>query len=117
MILSGKSTLKAKESSLSGPLDVNFYSLRADYVFGGGAVRPFIGAGIGVFAWKGSNVQSASQLRNTGSKNDLGGIGTLGLDVSLIPNLFLAPEISFHGIGGEFSESLFSGVISLRWRI
>ncbi len=117
LFVSGKSTLKAKESALSGPLNINSYSLRGDYVFGGRQLRPFIGAGIGVYSWDGSIVHKASQLRNIGSKNDIGGIFTLGLEVNLMPNLFLAPELTIYKVGGEFSESLFSGVISLRWRI
>ncbi|RYZ93505.1 MAG: OmpA family protein [Proteobacteria bacterium] len=113
----GNSNLKAKESTLNGPLHISSYTARVDYVFGGNSVRPFIGLGAGAFKWDGSIVQNSSQLRNVGGKSDGAGLAALGLDIYLSDYFILAPEATFYNVGGHFSDKLYAGELTLRWRL
>ncbi|RYZ86796.1 MAG: OmpA family protein [Proteobacteria bacterium] len=113
----GNSDLKAKESTLDGPLHVSSYTARIDYVFGGDNFRPFVGLGAGAFKWDGSIVQKSSSIRNTGAKSDGAGLAALGLDIYLTDYLILATEATFYNIGGHFSDKLYGAELSLRWRL
>lgn len=117
LFASGNSKLEAKQPDRSGPLKIRMVNLRADYAFGAGPLRPFIGLGAGSYTWSATIVQPSTTRENTGDQNDFGGNATLGLDYMLTPRLFLSPEFAAHAIGGEFSETVFTGVLALRWRI
>lgn len=117
LFASGKSKHEAKQPDRSGPLKIRMINLRADYAFGAGPLRPFIGVGAGSYTWDATIVQPSTTRENTGEQNDFGGNLTLGLDYMLSSQLFLSPEIAAHSIAGEFSETIFTGVLALRWRL
>jgi outer membrane protein OmpA-like peptidoglycan-associated protein len=116
-LFAGTTKLDAKESGLSGPLKIKAFTLRAYYAFGAGAVRPFVGAGLGVYVWDGAIRQKSSGLENEGDESDTGGLVAAGVDVTLTPGLFLEPTLTWQAVGGEFNESLLSATLALRWRI
>lgn len=113
----GVTKLDAKDDSLSGPLDIKMTTLRGDYIFGRGAVRPFIGAGVGSFNWKGTIKQKSTSLQNIGNSNDTGGLGAIGFDVPLGLSATLSPEFTWMKVGGDFSQPLIGAWLALRWRI
>lgn len=111
----GATQLEAKDDSLSGPLKIRLLTLRTDYVFGTGSLRPFLGLGIGNYSWKGSIEQNSTQRRNIGDESDIGGHLAFGLDYLIAQNIRLSPEFTWTKIGGDFSASLMSGWLALRW--
>ncbi|MBC7659017.1 MAG: hypothetical protein H7249_04850 [Chitinophagaceae bacterium] len=117
LLVSGKTTLRSKESALSGPLAMQYDDLRLDYVLGNWHVRPFLGLGGGVYIWNVSVTDVATGVQHSKRTKDAGSLLTFGLDCVLGENVFLTPAISWHKIAGNFAESLISGDLSLRWRL
>jgi len=118
LFASSKSELKAKQEDRSGPLQIQFMSLRTDYAFDAeGNNRPFVGLGVGTYLWNGEIVQPSSSRVNTGKHSDLGASVTIGYDFFLRSNLMLAPDLSVHKVGGNFAEFIGTLALNLRWRI
>ncbi|RYZ91389.1 MAG: hypothetical protein EOP06_06950 [Proteobacteria bacterium] len=117
LFVSGKSKLSAKESDRDGDVNLGSAVIRADYAFGSGKVRPFVGVGLGYYAWDGDIVQPSSQRKNTGDQKDTGGLVTLGLEWWVLPSLAISPEFTYTKVNGDFSEAFTSAILALRWRI
>lgn len=117
LFASAESKLAAKENSRDGDLNFRLVNLRADYIFGGDRFRPYIGLGVGSYYWDATIRLNGTELRNTGSHNDFGGNVILGLSLPLMKSFFVEPEIAFHKISGDFSNSLFDAQLAMRWRL
>ena len=119
LFATGRNHLAPKQKDRAGPLNINVTNLRFDYVLGSvdALVRPFAGIGAGYYLWNGSIRQPSTLLRNTGDKHDYGTVLALGLEAPLRHDLFLAAEVTWNRVLGDFNDSLYSGWLSLRWRL
>jgi outer membrane protein OmpA-like peptidoglycan-associated protein len=113
-----RSSLKAKETDRSGPVDLSVYSLRFDYAFGVATKpRPFIGAGVGYYIWNADITMPSAELTNKGDGKDTGVSLIFGYDLPLSQSIFIAPELTYNRVAGDFVESFMTATASLRWRI
>lgn len=114
---SATTKLATKDSDLEGTLNIQVFDVRADYVFYFGAIHPYAGSGFGMYRWNATITQKATESSNTARKDDVGAVAALGADIILHDDLYLAPEVAYHDVGGDFSEPLLTSWLSLRWRI
>ncbi len=114
---SGKTKLRATDPTLTGSVNVSTVTIRADYLFGTGRLRPFTGMGAGYYVWDGAIKQIASGRKNVDKHSDAGGLIAVGLDCEALSAVHISPEVSYHAIGGEFSEPLLTAHLVIRWSI
>jgi opacity protein-like surface antigen len=114
-ILLAHSVLPPKDSGLSGDLNITLLSLRTDYLWNMGPVKPFIGLGLGLYLWDGAITQTASGASHEKSTKDSGVSVAAGLDTELTQGLSLSPELSWNKAGGAFSASFLTVNLALRW--
>ncbi len=119
LFASGKSKLEPKQSDRSGTLTLNQVNLRFDYAHGAvtDRARVFVGAGVGYVTWQGEIGQPSSGRENTDKNFDPSVLTAVGVDVRMRDDLFLAPELTWQSVSGDFNEQLFNAYLSLRWRI
>lgn len=114
-ILLGHSVLSPKDSDLSGDLNITFLNLRADYMWSTGAIKPFVGLGLGLYIWDGAITQTSSGASHEKSTKDSGVSVAAGFDSALTQGLNLSPELSWNKAGGAFSASFLTVNLALRW--
>ncbi|RYZ90733.1 MAG: hypothetical protein EOP04_02985 [Proteobacteria bacterium] len=111
------SSLKAKKSDQSGPLEITNYGLRVDALRDFGILRGYVAAGLEVNRWKVRIQETPTRLVNSGSKNDLGTNIGMGAEFSIAENLWIGPEANWHYVFGGFNVPYVTTLAVLRWRI
>jgi outer membrane protein OmpA-like peptidoglycan-associated protein len=113
----GYSELESKRSGIDGEATLTTAIIRVDYIFPGDLIRPFIGAGAGLYSWKAKATQGSTRLVQEKNRNDGGALVAIGFDVIATHYLMIEPTVEWHSVGGNFNESLLSGLVTLRWSL
>lgn len=111
------SSFPARDDGLSGDVKIWMLSARTDYLWMIGSFMPFVGLTTGAYKWNGTIKQTASGLEHEKNTTDFGAGIIAGMDYDIHRNIILSPEISWHRLGGAFSESIATADICLRWRM
>lgn len=116
-MISGRSNLEPKNDTLSDPLTINYLHMRLDYVWPRQAFTPVVGGGFGFYKWTSTIAKKGSSLGDSGAGSDISMNLMAGVEYMVSKTLLLGPEFTFSRVGGEFSNSLYSFTVGLRYRI